>query len=109
MWYLAIHVQEDSRLAIGLEKAEQERMKEKEAMRKLTMQMADRLHVEELQQEALGMFQNVDNWHEIFFRKCKIADPESKSREGQKVRAPKSTTKRGYIVSKRRSPILEAE
>jgi len=50
----AIHVQEDSRLAIGLEKAEQERMKEKEAMRKLTMQMADRLHVEELQQEALG-------------------------------------------------------
>ena len=31
-------------------------MKEKEATRKLTMQMADRLHVEELQQEALGKF-----------------------------------------------------
>ena len=49
-----MHVPEDSRLAIGLEKAEQERMKEKEAMRKLTIEMANRLHVEELQQEMLG-------------------------------------------------------
>ena len=53
--FSALHVPEDSRLAIGLEKAEQERQKQKEEMRKLTIEMANRQHLEEVQQEALGM------------------------------------------------------
>ena len=56
---LALHVPEDSRLAIGLEKAEQERQKQKEEMRKLTIEMANRQHLEEVQQEALGMIHTV--------------------------------------------------
>ena len=52
--FSALHVPEDSRLAIGLEKAEQERQKQKEEMRKLTIEMANRQHLEEVQQEALG-------------------------------------------------------
>ena len=37
-------------------------MKEKEAMRKLTIEMANRLHVEELQQEMLGKLRNVERF-----------------------------------------------
>ena len=54
--FSALNVPEDSRLAIGLEKAEQERQKQKEEMRKLTIEMANRQHLEEVQQEALGKF-----------------------------------------------------
>ena len=58
IFILALHVPEDSRLAIGLEKAEQERQKQKEEMRKLTIEMANRQHLEEVQQEALGKYQS---------------------------------------------------
>ena len=58
----ALHVPEDSRLAIGLEKAEQERQKQKEEMRKLTIEMANRQHLEEVQQEALGMAHTVKSY-----------------------------------------------
>ena len=62
IFILALHVPEDSRLAIGLEKAEQERQKQKEEMRKLTIEMANRQHLEEVQQEALGKYQSDRKW-----------------------------------------------
>ena len=40
-------------------------MKEKEAMRKLTIEMANRLHVEELQQEMLGKLRDIERF--IYF------------------------------------------
>ena len=51
---LALHVPEDSRLAIGLEKAEQERLKQREEVKKHTIDLANRIRIEEVQQEILG-------------------------------------------------------
>jgi len=50
----ALHVPEDSRLALGLEAAEKERVKAKEEMRKLTLNIAAQQELEEVQAEILG-------------------------------------------------------
>ena len=50
----ALHVDQDSRLARGLEGAEKERVRVKEEMRKLTLNIAAQQEVEEAQAEMLG-------------------------------------------------------
>jgi regulator of nonsense transcripts 2 len=50
----ALQVPEDSRLANGLKKAEEERIKQRQDIKKHTIDLANRQRIEEVQQEILG-------------------------------------------------------
>lgn len=51
----ALHVDQDSRLAQGLEAAERERSKKQEEMKNLTLSLAENLAIEEDTADAIGM------------------------------------------------------
>ena len=52
----ALQVPEDSRLANGLKKAEEERIKQQQDIKKHTIDLANRQRIEEVQQEILGIY-----------------------------------------------------